>query len=167
MSYWVAQIDMRREGLATYCLQLAEYELYAPRVRTARERGGHRVVPLFPGYLFLLATARGWWRARWAPGVVRLVLGGGEEPATVSDAVIDELQSRERGGLIVLPPPLRPGDKFRQGDRVKITDGVLRGLVGLVEGMRPHERVGVLLELLGSVRPIELPSADVERLAMK
>jgi hypothetical protein len=28
--------------------------------------------------------------------------------------------------------------------------------------MRPHERVAVLLELLGSVRSIELAAADVE-----
>jgi hypothetical protein len=52
---WVAQVGRRREALATYYLQdVANYEVYAPRVRQ-----GGRVVPLFPSYLFLAVSPRG------------------------------------------------------------------------------------------------------------
>jgi transcription antitermination factor NusG len=88
------------------------------------------------------------------------LLMNGEHPAHVPDTVLDELRSREgRNGLITLPPPLSPAPRFRPGDRVRIKSGALVGFKGLVEGLRPHERVAVLLQLLGRV---ELTAADVE-----
>jgi transcriptional antiterminator NusG len=161
--YWVAQIDIRREALAVHCLQLAEYQVYAPRVRDGGN-GRHRVAPLFPSYLFVAASPHGWWRARWAPGVVRLVLGG-DAPAHVSDAVVAELKSRERNGLIELPtsPWLKPaGPRFKSGDTVRINTGPLSGFTGLVAGMRGRDRVAVLLTMLGGLQPVELAAAAIE-----
>ena len=89
----------------------------------------------------------------------------GIEPAHVPDAVLDGLRARERNGLVILPRPPSSAPQFRPGDRVKLTGGPLIGLSGLVEGMRAHERVAVLLELLGSTRAVEMAAADVERLA--
>jgi hypothetical protein len=71
-------------------------------------------------------------------------------PAKVPDRAIAELKGRERNGLVELPPP--PG--FHRGDTVRITRGILTGRLALFEGQRPHERVAVLLQLLGRV---ELP----------
>ena len=71
---------MRREFLALHCLQLATMRsTYLAFARLAK------VVPLFPSYLFVAATTRGWWQARWAPGVVRLIQNTGEEPACIPD----------------------------------------------------------------------------------
>ena len=133
MPFWCCQIDARREELAVHCLKLAEYTIYAPRIKAARQGSGGRGVLLFPGYLFLVATSRGWWRARWAPGVYRLILSG-EEPALLSDQIISELKSRERGGFIVLPKPQRltnNGAKFQIGDTVRIGRGQLQRLRGV------------------------------------
>jgi transcription antitermination factor NusG len=102
--------------------------------------------------------------ARWAPGVTRLIRNGGEEPARVPDRIIDELRSSERNGLIELPAPprLKPlSSRFKSGDRVRIAGGPLSGFVGLVEGMRPHQRVALLLQLLGRV---EIAASAVERI---
>lgn len=162
--YWVcAQVDARRERLALYCLNLAGYQTYVPHIRSPRKAS----VPLFPGYAFVLIELQ-WHAARWAPGVTRLIQNGGEEPARVPDRIVADLRLREgRDGLITLPPPPRPGDKFQPGDKVKIVGGALSGFEGLVEGMRPHERVAVLLGLLGSTRAIEMAAADVERTAVE
>jgi hypothetical protein len=43
-----------------------------------------------------------WWDARWSAGVRRLVMDG-EQPAHVPDAVIAEIKSREKNGLVELP----------------------------------------------------------------
>jgi transcription antitermination factor NusG len=160
MAYWAcAQLDSRREALAQHCLGLAGYTTYQPRIATARGASA----PLFPRYTFIEIVC-GWWQARWSPGVVRLIRnGGGDELAHVPDTVIAELRSRERNGVIVLPPPPSPELQFLRGDRVKLTGGPLTGLSGLVEGMKGYERVMVLLELLGGVRSIEMAAADVER----
>jgi hypothetical protein len=71
----------------------------------------------------------------------------GAEPARLADAVIDELKSRERSGLVVL------------SDAIHITGGALMGMAGLYSGMRGADRVAVLLGVLGTA---VLPAADIE-----
>ena len=159
MSYWCCgQLDRRRERLALHCLGLAGYTVYQPRIKAPR----HTSVALFPSYAFVLIQLQ-WHAARWAPGVVRLITNGGEGPAHVPDRIIEELRAREgRDGLITLPPPPRPGDRFQPGDKVRVTTGPLTGFVGLVEGMRPHQRVEVLLQMLGGLQRVELATAAVK-----
>ena len=62
--------------------------------------------------MFVLIT-RGWWTARWCPGVVRL-LTAGDAPISVPDAIVDEIKGRERGGLVELPRR----DGLKAGDQV-------------------------------------------------
>ena len=156
MSFWAAaQLQPQRDGLALQCLRQAGFETYAPRLREHRTAYGRRVTRtplLFPGYLFVLIHLQ-WHTARWAPGVVRLVMNG-IGPA----AVIEDLKARETGGLIDLPRP----PKFRPGDRVRVLHGPLAGHVGLYAGMRPRERVEVLLAILGGSQRVTLPKDDVE-----
>jgi transcriptional antiterminator RfaH len=105
MSFWcAAQLQPQRDGLALHCLEQAGFEIYAPRLRERRTMHGRvvdRTPLLFPGYLFVLIELQ-WSRARWSPGVVRLIMDG-LVPAVVPDPVIGALRARERGGLIELP----------------------------------------------------------------
>jgi transcriptional antiterminator RfaH len=162
MGYWCcAQTEPKREAAATHFLQLGGYTVYCPRLRLIRPRRGRKVVshpPLFPSYLFVLITA-GWWNARWCPGVVKL-LANGDAPMPVPDVLIAELHARERGGLVELLPP--PG-ALRPGDRVRVTAGPFTGQLGLYAGMRAHERVLVLLAILGGQVRTELAKDAVEQ----
>jgi hypothetical protein len=81
----------------------------------------------------------------------------GDRPARVPDKVITDLKGRERDGLLELPPP----SNFKHGDTVRITRGIFTRQLALFEGQRSHERVAVLLQLLGRV---ELPKGDVAAL---
>jgi transcriptional antiterminator RfaH len=149
MSYWTcAQLEANRERLALHCLGLTGYQVYLPRIRVRKPKPA----ALFPGYAFVLIELQ-WHAARWSPGVLRLVLDG-MQPAKVPNKVIADLKRRERNGLVELPPP--PG--LCRGDTVRITRGLLVGQLAVFDGMRPHERVAVLLQLLGRV---ELPARDV------
>src|SRR6516165_4752484 len=70
----------------------------------------------------------------------------GEVPARVPDAVISEIKSRERNGFVELPK----ARGLTPGMRVKVLQGPLQDQIGLLAALRPHERVLVLLQLLGA-----------------
>ena len=158
--YWCcAQIEQCRDRLAWHCLGLAGYKVYQPLLREHRRSHGRKIIatpPLFPGYLFVWVV-QGWWDARWAAGVRRLVMDG-EVPASDHDAVIAEIRSRERGGFVELPRPrgLAPGT------RVRVLQGPLREQIGLLAALRARERVLVLLHLLGGQQRVELARNAIE-----
>jgi transcriptional antiterminator RfaH len=158
--YWAcARLKPQGERLALHTLALAGYTTYLPRLREQRVRQGRRVQvcpPLFPGYLFVLIELQ-WHAARWAPGVARIVLDGAA-PARVPDNVIAEIRGRERAGLVELAKP----PKFRSGDSLRVLRGPFGGHVGLYAGMAPHERVAVLLALLGGRHRVTLAVDAVE-----
>jgi transcriptional antiterminator RfaH len=163
VAFWaVARLQGHRERLALHCLGLAGYPTYLPRIRARRVIGNRKVseaAPLFPGYCFLTIELQ-WHVARWAPGVINIIMDG-ERPARVPDQIIRALRGRERGGLITLPtkPPLGP--PFVPGDRLRIRSGPFTGLNGLYAGMAPHDRVLVLLTMLGGERTVAFAKDDV------
>jgi transcriptional antiterminator RfaH len=158
MSYWcAAQLQASRERLALHCLSKVNgFEVYSPRIRPARARRGDDTRPLFPGYCFVLIISQ-WWAARWSPGVIRLVMDG-LQPAPVPSHVLDEIRCREVRGVVELPKP--PG--LHAGDRVKVLGGPFQGYFGLYAGMKPRERVEVLLMLLGAQQRVTLSKGSIE-----
>jgi transcriptional antiterminator RfaH len=160
MSYWAcAQIEIQREKLALHCLSRVNgFEIYSPRISAppSARRNGDNTRPLFPGYCFVLIVLQ-WHAARWSPGVVRLV-SEGMVPARVPDRIIDTLRKREHRGVIKLPA----APKIRAGDPVRVLGGPFGGHLGLYAGMKPHQRVEVLLTLLGSQQRVSLPRDSVE-----
>jgi transcription antitermination factor NusG len=129
MAYWaVARLEWRRDSFGVDSLWRAGFEPYYPRLRETRVRAGRKAaitVPLFAGYVFITIQMQ-WHAARWAPGVIGLIMDG-EKPGRVPDGVIADLRARERHGVVVLPeqPRLRPGDP------VRVTRGPLAGVAGL------------------------------------
>jgi transcription antitermination factor NusG len=56
--------------------------------------------------------------------------------------------------------PKLPGMKV--GERVRVLGGPFQGHFGLYAGMKPHERVEVLLALLGGQQRVTLPRSSIE-----
>jgi len=142
-----------------HCLALAGYQTYYPRLRDRRIRHGRRVElrpALFPGYAFIAVELQ-WHAARWTAGVLGLIMGA-HQPAHVPDSVIDEIRGREVGGLIELAPP----PALRRDARVRIVAGPFANHLAIYAGMKPRERVEILLQLLGAVQRVELPKDAVE-----
>jgi transcriptional antiterminator RfaH len=158
--YWCAQIEPQRERLALHVLAINGYETYLPRVREqriVRQRKVEISPPLFPGYAFIVATPQ-WHVVNYSAGVRRLIMDG-ERPASVADGIVAAIRSRERNGLVELPKLSR----FKRGDAVRILKGPFARHVGLYHGMRPRDRVEVLLSLLGGSQRVTLAADAVEQ----
>lgn len=161
--YWAcARLCAGHERLAVHCLTtVSRYEIYQPRTVARRVVRGRKIdvtAPLFPGYLFVLIVGGQWWNAAYTPGVANLLKNGsGDAPAVVSDAIISEQRSRERGGFIRLLKA--PG--LRRGDRMLIKQGPFADRFAIYQGQSGAQRVAVLLQLLGGSREVTLPRTAV------
>jgi len=160
MPWIAARLSPNREALALDMLKRGGFPTYAPRIAERRTLRGRRVAStplLFPSYVFV-EIALQWHAVRWTVGIASLVMTNGT-PAKVDDEIIATLRQREdKRGLIALPEPPR----IKLGDRVRVTRGPLAGLAGLCVEQTAHERVAILLHVLGGARRVTVPAASVE-----
>jgi transcriptional antiterminator RfaH len=155
--WYVVHTRIHAEAQAASHLRRQGYSIYLPRY-LKRRRHTRRIetvaAPLFPRYLFVAVdcmTQR--WRAIQSTiGVSHLVCNG-EGPAIVPAGVIADMQAREdQQGFIRFDQRQR----FARGDKVRVVD-----CLGLFEGMADHERIAVLLDLLGRKVRVVMDGASV------
>jgi transcriptional antiterminator RfaH len=160
--WFVVRSKPRREEYAQRQLIRRGVETFLPRIaERARSRVEPVVNPLFPGYLFARVDLETQYTAViWTPGVHSMVAFGGA-PAPLEPQVIEFLQKRCGGqGLIVATP------HFEAGQEVRVVDGPLAGLHGIVqERVSGRARVRVLMELLRRRTQVTLPLDLLERVA--
>jgi transcriptional antiterminator RfaH len=164
-SWFLVHSKVRQEETARINLERQGYSVYLPRLRQRRRRGGRvvtRVEPLFPRYLFLQLDTR---TDNWAPirstvGVSALVRFG-DEPAPVPDSLIALLKAKEsEAGLHEW---VEPG--LRHGQPVRVATGAFRDYEGIFVARSGHERVVVLLDVLGRQVRARLDLDQIEPLA--
>jgi transcriptional antiterminator RfaH len=148
--WYVVRTHANSEKKVCWHLERQGFQIYLPRYLKRRRharRTDHVAAPLFPRYLFVLfdsAVQR--WRAISSTVGVSCLIRNGEHPAPVADGIIHDLRAREdESGLFRLFS--RP--TFEVGASIRISDGPFADYLGLYEGMKDHERISVLLDLLG------------------
>lgn len=150
-----------REEMVCSWLSERGMPVYLPKVRARNKEQKDRMVPFFPCYVFaqLDLQRQDLTSVGWTPGLRRVVSFGGV-PATVGDAFIDFISERlaeiNRQGW---PSPFKPGD------RVLITEGPFRDMIGIFE--RPSSaarRVQILLDMLGKQTRCEVDQEWLKRL---
>jgi transcriptional antiterminator RfaH len=148
--WYVVQTQVNGEAKAAQNLARQGYEIYLPRY-LKRRRHARKVdftaKPLFPRYMFVaidMATQR--WRSIQSTfGVARLV-SNGDDPASVPEGVVHALRAREDDkGFVRLDS--KPA--FVPGDRVRVLAGAFMDSAGLFNGLADHDRVSILLDMLG------------------
>ncbi len=161
-AWYVVRSKPRREQFAQGQLIRRGVETFLPRIaERGRVRGGSGISPLFPGYLFArIELATQYAAVVWTPGVHSMVTFG-DVPVPVDSEVVEFLQRRcEEHGLIVAIP------RFETGDEVRVVDGPLVGLRGIVEEhVCGRTRVRVLMELLRRRTQVTLPMELLESVA--
>ena len=137
-------------GVVTFCPQI--------RFQRSTRRGKVWFVEgLFPSYFFARFDASTLLRAvRYSQNIIRVVEFGGL-PVPIPDESI-ALLKREMNHAELRE--IRVDIKI--GDSVEVTEGPMRGLVGIVESLRSgEERVRVLLEFLGRQNVVEVSASKL------
>jgi transcriptional antiterminator RfaH len=160
--WYVVHTQPQSEGRAEFNLRRQGFATYLPRYQRTRRHGRKTETvarPLFPRYLFVgFDIARDRWRAVQSTfGVMHLVFAG-DEPAPISDDIIEEIRSREgENGYVQLRLP----DGVGPGSHVRIIDGLLINATGVIERIADDRRVTILLNLLGRKTRVFVPVASV------
>ena len=139
------------EAIAAVNLQRQGFRHYYPRFMLKKPGATPVIRPLFPRYIFIFVEQM--WRSLSGTRGISYVLMGEGGPQTVDDQVVDRIREREgKDGLYQLTAP----PKFQPGEKVKAEEGPLVGLPLFYEGMVAHDRVNVLVEMLGRQCRVEI-----------
>lgn len=154
-SLWlVVYTKPRQESIALENLLRQAYEAWLPMHTCWHRRRGQwhkKVAPMFPRYLILRpgSERQGIASVRSTLGVSGLVRFG-HRLATIAEPVVDRLRAVEAQLAI---QPDEHTSPFSTGDCVRLVDGPLRGLEGIV-ACAARDRVAVLLTLLGREKEV-------------
>jgi transcription antitermination factor NusG len=150
------------EEIVSSQLAAKGFHPFVPRIETWTRRGGSRrlaTVPLFPGYLFFKDTldkARHV-EVRKARGVVAILGEGWDRPAVIPEAEIEAIRRIVEAGVPAFAHPY-----LREGRRVRIVEGPLAGVEGLLLRVRPDKGLLVLsVEMLQRSVAVEVDCAQV------
>jgi len=108
------------------------FRSFLPTINTWSRRGGKRhvvPVPMFPGYLFLhhAMDKHGYVQVLQTRGVVRILGERWDRLVPIDDAEIAAVQRLVTTDVHVMPHPY-----LREGHRVRLTDGPLNGVEGVL-----------------------------------
>lgn len=153
--WYVAQLKAARERVAIRGLSEQGFGSYYPQMQVTRARNGRWIEApeaVFPLYLFLQSEPdpHRWRAVNNTRGVIRLL--GNDQPCRVADVEVEQLQQRERAGLLRHPQRRQ----IRSGDVVEFKLGTFVGLKGICQWTR-RERIGVLLQILGGDTVVKSP----------
>lgn len=140
--------------------QCEDIEVFCPRVKIQRSTRRGLVwftEALFPNYLFARFDMERWHGlVRYSPGVSGIVRFGDDVPEVPEGALADLRAFMDETELKTVTFTIA------EGDDVEIVDGPFRGQVGVVKRLLPaHERVKVLLEVLGGATEVDFQLTSV------
>lgn len=113
--------------------------------------------PLFPGYAFVRFPLKERWDVLNTTGVVRLVGPSAARPIPVSENEIAALTCALREKV-----PLDPYPYLKEGHRVYVRSGPMKGIEGFIVRKQDHHRLVVSVDALMQSISLEVDQAAVE-----
>jgi transcriptional antiterminator NusG len=138
------------------------FHIFLPKIDVWSQRAGkrHRIsVPMFSGYLFLrhAIDKTSYIDVRKARGLVRILGERWDRLSIVPDAEIEAIQTTLNACLPVMTHPY-----LREGQRVRITQGPLRGVEGILVQSKPTKGLLILsVDLLQRSVAVEIDCSVV------
>jgi transcription antitermination factor NusG len=159
-SWFAIQVNAQREQLVACLLRHKGYECFTPRIRNPvwmkpSQRKAVEV-PLYPGYVFCRLEEGLCGPIVTTTWVIRIV-GNGRQPIPIGEQEMTNMQRITSSGL-----SLHPHIYMREGERIRITAGPLRGTEGILLAAKKPQQLLVSVELLQRSTAVSLDPAWVE-----
>jgi transcription antitermination factor NusG len=156
--WYALQVRKRFEKVAASHVRRKGFEEYLPMYRTARQgsdRPKQIEVPLFPGYVFCKFDVNERLALLMIPGVMSVVNFGGPSFA-IPEEEICAVKNVVGSGLNYEPWPFSG-----VGQPVQVKFGPLKGLEGLIVGVKSNYRLVVSVRLLNRSVSVEIERDSV------
>ncbi|HEY6343175.1 MAG TPA: UpxY family transcription antiterminator [Bryobacteraceae bacterium] len=145
MNWYALQVRQRTEKLTAQLLNLKGYEPFLPTYLLER-RWSDRIKtfdqPLFPGYLFCRLDPLLRLPILTTPGVISIV-GAGREPIAIPETEVNAVWR-----IVESAASAEPWPYLTSGDTVRIAEGPLQGVDGILVTLKNSSRVVVSINLL-------------------
>lgn len=169
--WYLVHTKPAREALAQSHLERQGFRIYQPLLASPAHGGAtasahapsspvHRLLPLYPRYLFLRLDVgrQDLGPVRSTVGVSSIVRFGGQF-AVVPDGVVSAL--KERADPVTGLHHLAVPDRLEPGSPLRVVAGAFDGLDGIFQRRAADERVVILLNLLGQQTTVQIPACFV------
>jgi len=162
--WYALQLRSRWESSTATLLSCKGYQTFLPTYKNVK-RGSMRSKevqsPLFAGYLFCRFNVCYRLPVLITPGVISVV-GTGRIPIPVEESEIDAIQKMVSTGMRVEPCPY-----LEVGQLVRIDDGALSGIEGVLTSFRGAQRIVVSISLLRRSVALEIDRSVVSAVQPK
>lgn len=157
--FWYAlSVRPRHEKVVAESLKHKGYEGFLPLYRSANRTGrtGQGAeLPLFPGYVFCRFAAQERLPILTTPSVMS-ILGNGKNLLPIDE---QEMETVHRVVQARLNP--QPWPYLAHGDLVRVDEGPLRGVYGLVQQCKGQDRLVLSVSLLQRAISVEINRSHV------
>lgn len=160
-AWLVLQVQSRAEFRVATLLRYKSYEYFLPMQQMRNtDKQEHRNVPLFRGYVFCRCNPNALPLIVTTPGVVRILSFGGI-PATVQESEIRAIKH-----IIASGNDYRPSPYISVGQKIKVLEGPLQGLKGILKFVKNRRTAVISVDLLTRSVEVEIGSCSVEALGL-
>ncbi len=161
--WYALVVKPRHDKAVSRTLENKGYQTLVPLYKQRRRyatRIKDTTLPLFPGYVFCRFDCRTRLPVLTTPGVIQ-ILGAGRVPTPVDEAEMTSLQTALQLRLSAQPVPF-----LHMGQKVRITEGALAGVEGIILGFKQCLRLVLSITLLrrSVLLEIDRDSVDLDHL---
>lgn len=158
--WFVASTHPGKECLAQRNLEHQGFVTFLPRFRKPWRKASRvsvRLAPLFPGYIFVsFDPGQSPWRAINGTFGVRRLLGSVLQPQAVPTSFMAQLKARCSDDILD-----NHVDQFHTGRQVRIISGPFADRLAVIERLENHDRIGLLLEVMGTTARLAVASSEL------
>jgi transcription antitermination factor NusG len=158
LNWYALQVHQRKEKLTAELLNLKGYEPFLPTYLLQR-RWSDRIKtfdqPLFPGYLFCRLDPLVRLPILTTPGVISIV-GAGREPIAIPETEVNAVWR-----IVESAASAEPWPYLTCGESVRIAEGPLQGVDGILVTLKNSCRVVVSINLLQRSVAVEVDRRSV------